>query len=158
MKNENNFEFFQFRTLFGITQSVQIVIIAVLFATMTLGHYFSVLATGKIDGYAPGVSFLFVPIYEELIFRGLMLRFFEKHYGIVRAVIFVSILFGLWHLKNIFWLQPDAIKSQIFYTTFIFSPITCWITWKTRSLWFAVILHYLNNFPLQSWIDHFQIR
>ncbi|MBK9324362.1 MAG: hypothetical protein IPM97_15665 [Bdellovibrionaceae bacterium] len=34
-----------------------------------------------------------------------------------------------------------------------FSPITCWITLKTRSLWFAVMIHYLNNFPLDAWVN-----
>ena len=155
-ETKNDFEFFQFRTLFGVTRAMQIAIITILYSMMTLGYYFSVQTKGKMDGYAPGVALLFVPIYEELIFRGVILRFFEKHYGAIRGIIFVSVLFGLWHLKNIFWLPPDALRDQLLYTALIFSPITCWVTLKTRSVWFAVMLHYLNNFPLQPWIDHFR--
>ena len=120
---------------------------------MTIGYYFQVKATGKMDGYAPGVTLLFVPLYEELIFRGLLLKFFEKHYGMVKGIVFVSALFGLWHLKNIFWLEPSALQSQIVFTALIFSPITCWVTLKTRSVWPAVVIHYLNNFPIQAWIE-----
>ncbi len=156
MKNEeqNNFEFFKFRTFSGINQSAQIVFITLLYVLMTVGYYFQVKVTGKMDGYSPGVSLLFVPLYEELIFRGLMLRFFEKYYGMVRGIIFVSILFGLWHLKNIFWLEANALSEQIVYTALFFSPVTCWITLKTRSVWPAVMIHYLNNFPYQAWIEN----
>jgi membrane protease YdiL (CAAX protease family) len=150
------FEFFQFKKIFGIGQGIQIIAIACLFLLMTFGYYFSVQATGKMDGYSPGVSLLFVPIYEELIFRGLLLRFFEKHYGIICAIVFASVLFGLWHVKNIFWLQPDALTQQVLYTALFFSPITCWITYKTRSVWPAVMIHYLNNFPLDAWLNHFK--
>ena len=54
------------------------------------------------DGYAPSTSLLFVPIYEELLFRGVVLKYFESSYGWGRAILFTSALFGLWHLKNIF--------------------------------------------------------
>ncbi len=149
----NNFEFFQFRKFFGIGQGLQICFVSFLFLLMTLGYFLQVKQTGKMDGYTPGVSLLFVPLYEELIFRGILLKFFEKSYGAIKALVFVSILFGLWHLKNIFWLEQDALVSQIVYTSLFFSPITCWITLKTRSLWFAVMIHYLNNFPLDAWVN-----
>ncbi len=131
------------------------VLVTTLYATMTVGYYFMVQQTGKMDGYSPSVSMLFVPIYEELIFRGVLLKFFEKHYQKIRAVLVVSILFGLWHLKNIFWLDLSSLIQQIGYTSLIFSPITCWVTLKTRSVWPAVIIHYVNNFPIDAWVQQF---
>lgn len=151
--NSNIFEFFQFRKFLGVGQGTQIVFVSFLFLMMTLGYFLQVKQTGKMDGFAPSVSLLFVPIYEELIFRGVLLKFFEKSYGTINAVVFVSLLFGLWHVKNVFWLEGDALFSQIAYTTLFFSPITCWITIQTRSLWFAVMIHYLNNFPFDAWVD-----
>ncbi|MBK9324363.1 MAG: CPBP family intramembrane metalloprotease [Bdellovibrionaceae bacterium] len=114
----NSFEFFQFRKFFGVGQGMQICFASLLFLLMTLGYFLQVKQTGKVDGYTPGVSLLFVPLYEELIFRGILLKFFEKSYGAIKALVFVSILFGLWHLKNIFWLGQDALISQIVYTSF----------------------------------------
>ena len=147
------FEFFQLRKVLKISAEMQIAAIVFLYITMTIGHWFSVQKTGAMDGYPPSVSILFVPIYEELVFRGILLKFFEKNYGVIKALVVVSVLFGLWHIKNIFWLDLSQLFRQIAYTTFIFSPFACWITLKTRSVWPAVILHYINNFPLESWIQ-----
>ena len=47
--------------------------------------------------------------------------------------------------------KKDLLSNQILYTALIFSPITAWITIKTRTVWPAVILHYLNNFPYEAW-------
>jgi len=148
------FEFFQFRKISLFSPGIQITLVTLLYVMTTLGYYFSVQLTGKIDGYSPSVSLLFVPIYEEIIFRGLGLKFFEHHYGKMRAVLFSSVLFGLWHLKNIFWLTPDHLQSQILYTSLFFSPITCLITLKVRSIWPAVVIHYLNNFPIEQWFNY----
>lgn len=155
LKSFNNvFEFFQFQKIYFLSPGFQISFISLLYVITTLGYNFAVQSTGKMDGYSPGVSLLFVPIYEELIFRGVGLKYFEDHYGKIRAIIFTSILFGLWHLKNIFWLSPEQLQSQIIYTALVFSPITCLVTLKFRSLWPAVILHFLNNFPVEEWLRY----
>lgn len=148
----NVFEYFNLQSIFGIGGFAQVIIISALFILTIIGYFFQFKVTGSMDGYPPSVSILFVPIYEELIFRGLLLKYFENLYGSIRAVLLVSFLFGLWHLKNIFWLDTNALSSQILYTMLIFSPIACWITMKTRSLWPMVILHYINNFPADSWV------
>ncbi len=150
----NEFEFFQFKSFFGFGKKSQIISISLLYALTTLGCYFDFKARGTMYGYAPSTSLLFVPIYEELIFRGFLLNFFERNYGFLRSIIAVSILFGLWHLKNIYWLNGQALTQQMLYTALIFSPITCWITLKTRSLWPAVIIHYINNFPFEPWLAY----
>jgi membrane protease YdiL (CAAX protease family) len=110
--NHDVFEFFQFRKIALLSPGAQITLISVLYVTMTLGYYFSVQSTGKMDGYSPNVSLLFVPIYEELIFRGLGLKCFENRYGTVRAIIFTSILFGLWHLKIYFGLLRTIFNHK----------------------------------------------
>jgi membrane protease YdiL (CAAX protease family) len=141
----DHFEFFGFRNLYGISSGWQITIITALYIAMIASGYLQIQKTGKMFGYNPGVTLLFVPIYEELLFRGIMLRFFERNYGAVKATIAVSLLFGLWHLKNIFWLDATQLAIQMVYTAILFSPLVCWLTIKTRSAWPAVMVHYLNN-------------
>jgi hypothetical protein len=154
MDKHEYFEFFQLKSTFRFTPFTQISLIVILYVLTTLGCYFEAGTTGKMYGYPIGVSMLFVPIYEELIFRGILLKVFETRYGVLRAILLSSILFGLWHLKNIFWLDSSALIRQIAFTTLIFAPITAWLTIKTRTLWPAVIIHYLNNFPLEPWLNY----
>lgn len=152
--NNSNFQFLEFRLVCGLGRTPQIFVIASLFTLMTFGYYFEVQTTGRMAGYSPGVSLLFVPIYEEIIFRGVFLKYFEKFYNWKIAILMVSLLFGLWHLKNIFWLDAYVLSKQIAYTALIFSPIMCLITIKTRTVWPAVALHFLNNFPYKAWLSH----
>lgn len=156
MQDGGPFEFFQFKTFFRVTPLAQIAVIAALYLLTTVGCYFEAGSTGKMYGYPVGVSMLFVPIYEELIFRGVLLKFFESLYGKLGAIALASVLFGLWHLKNIFWLDLQALGNQIAFTALVFGPIMAWITLRTRTLWPAVVLHYLNNFPIEPWLNHFK--
>ena len=48
-------------------------------------------------------------------------------------------------IKNIFFVDTIELLKQIFYTGFIFGPIMCLITYKTKTIWIASVLHYLNN-------------
>ena len=154
--SKNIFEFFQFKNIFLMPPLGQIALITILYILTTIGCYFDYKMNGTMYGYPIGTSMLFVPIYEELIFRGIILKFFEKNYGKIFAIIITSILFGLWHLKNIFWIDTQSLTEQIAFATFIFGPLTAWLVIKYRTLWPAVILHYLNNFPIEAWIKHFQ--
>lgn len=149
MSYSETFEFFNFKRIGPFTREVQIALVLLLYILTVAGYWFQVQKTGTMDGYAPGVSLLFVPIYEELLFRGIFLRFFERTYKALASLVITSLLFGLWHLKNVFWLSPLDLTKQVLYTALVFSPITCWITLKTRSLWPCVILHYLNNLPFK---------
>jgi len=95
--------------------------------------------------YPWSLRIFFVPIYEEIIFRGLIL-YFITHYSTAHfAVIISSLLFGLWHLKN-YRLQPKwASAYQIFYAGFIIGPILAMITIITGTLYMAILIHSLNN-------------
>ena len=95
--------------------------------------------------YPWSLRIFFVPIYEEIIFRGLIL-YFITHYSTAHfAVIISSLLFGLWHLKN-YRLQPKWVSAyQIFYAGFIIGPILAMITIITGTLYMAILIHSLNN-------------
>ena len=125
---------------------VQIGIIAILFVLITLQQYSEVKKTGKMSlVYPVSVSILLAPLYEEIIFRGFVLSGFMNIYSSVMAVILTSFLFGLWHLKNIFWEGRMGVVKQMAYAGFIVGPILAVITLWSGTIWIAVILHYLNN-------------
>lgn len=141
------FELLTFRRLWIFSPTTQMAIIAFLYATTTLLFVRTFRLTGKMLGNAPDVWILFVPITEEILFRGFILGALEIAYGRVWAVIGSSALFGLWHLKNAFWMTNARLAHQIAYTTLLFGPVTGILALRTRSVWPGVILHYLNNLP-----------
>ena len=129
-----------------LTPLLQLVIICVLFIITTIVQYKNYKQTGKMWTYYPLNTWsFFAPIYEEIIFRGLIFVGLMSLYSLVVSIIISSILFGLWHLKNIFWLPKKELIYQMLYTGIIFGPIMVCVTIYTDSIWLAVILHYLNN-------------
>lgn len=148
---DSPFEYFCLRKIVKIPPIGWLILVAAAYIATILAWYHDFKSTGKMGGHAPNVWMIFVPIYEELIFRGLLLKYFE-HYGKFFGILITSLLFGLWHLKNIYWIDLHSLMDQILYTAFIFSPVTCFVTQKTKSVWPAVILHYLNNFPFRLFL------
>lgn len=93
----------------------------------------------------PAFNTLFAPVYEELIFRGWMLGRLERRFGPRRAIVLSSLLFGLVHVRNVYWREVDAVLGNVLYTGVLLGPLLAWVTLRTRSLWPAVVLHYANN-------------
>ena len=143
MNKDSNF--LHLRKAYGLSPLVQIVLISTLFSIMTLAGFIQYKQSGQMFGYPLAISLLFVPIYEEVIFRGLILGELIKLYSIKKAIFISCILFSLWHLKNIFWLTPQQLLSQILFAGLIFAPITSYIAINKKTIWIGVILHYLNN-------------
>lgn len=80
-----------------------------------------------------------VPICEESLFRGLLLRGLNHTYGAVRALLVSSILFGLSHLR-----LPTAILPAIVAGLFLGL-----IALRTGSIWPSIALHAaVNAVPL----------
>jgi len=145
--------FFQWRRVGWLTPGVQAMIIVVLYLATVAWCYGEYRTKGTFFGYPPSVSILFVPIYEEMIFRGFLTEYLHHRMSSTSTIVLVSLLFGLWHLKNIFFLPLSKVLYQIAYVTLIFSPVVTYMTLKLRTIWPAVIVHYLNNLlaPI-SWI------
>ncbi len=74
------------------------------------------------------------PIAEEVFFRGFVLTGLLKRFGVRRALLFSSVLFGLFHL------DPAAIVP-----TFALGLILGWVYLKTGSVWPAMFAHGLHN-------------
>ncbi|MGG2093034.1 type II CAAX endopeptidase family protein [Bacillus sp. S13(2024)] len=74
---------------------------------------------------------IFAPIMEEVIFRGFFLNRMTYKWGVKRAIIVSSLIFGFGHI--------DVIGA------FLFGVVMCLLYIKTKSLWTNIIVHALNN-------------
>jgi len=74
------------------------------------------------------------PILEEMLFRGIILEGFLKNYSPQKAIIWSSIIFGIFHLNP--WQAVNAFLIALFIG---------WIYWKTNSLIPGILLHFANN-------------
>ncbi len=116
-------------------------LVGVGFALLVIGLS---LATGEgelqplFDWNAVGVN-LFSNLWEEIIFRGMLLQVIRKHLGVRTAMVWTSVLFGLAHGIN-----PKGF----------FIALTCW-TWawavlKSRSLWAGWITHQVSDMLIDN--------
>lgn len=82
-----------------------------------------------------GGAAVVAPIAEEMIFRGFFQGQLEAGYGdATRAVVYSSMLFMVLHF-NPWW------ALQIY----LLGMVLGYLTWRTGSIWPAVVLHALNN-------------
>lgn len=80
-----------------------------------------------------GYSILFAPIFEELIFRGMMFTKLQK-YGNRFSILVVSLVFALFH-GNL----PQSIP------TFFLSIGLCIMTLRSKSIYPAILTHIIGN-------------
>ncbi len=83
-------------------------------------------------------------IVEEIFFRGILLGYLEKKYGLVSAVIISSLLFGVPHLLNI---DVFSISLIIRVTVFItlYGIIMSMIVYYTDNIWNSISIHIFWN-------------
>ena len=75
------------------------------------------------------------PLGEELLFRGFLQQFLEKHWkDVTRAILITALLFATIHM-NPFW----------FVQIYILGIMLGFLSWKTGSVLAALILHGMNN-------------
>lgn len=74
------------------------------------------------------------PLYEELIFRGLLFPYLVKRTGLAGAVVAVSLLFALMHFH-----LPSFVPL------FLLSCALCLAYWRTGSLWVSIGIHTIFN-------------
>jgi membrane protease YdiL (CAAX protease family) len=90
------------------------------------------------DDSAPWKGILAVvvvaPIVEEIIFRGMILRGFLKHYSVRKSIFLSALLFGIVHMNP--WQ---------FVTAFVAGIILGWWYVKTESIITTIFGHALNN-------------
>jgi len=73
-------------------------------------------------------------ICEEVFFRGFIQRQAERSLGALGGILFSGIIFGLYHLR-----LTQAVPLSLL------GIFMAWLTWQTRSLWPAILVHLINN-------------
>ncbi len=137
---------FDFKTLWVVPAWSQASVVVGLFVATVLCTYAEYRDEGTTFGF-PGAGFnvLVAPIYEELIFRGWILGRLARSHSSVTAVGVSSLLFGVLHIRNIYWLDTATLVRLMLFTGLVLGPILGYVTLRCRSVWPAVILHYANN-------------
>ena len=91
---------------------------------------------------------------EEGIFRGLFIKLLETRYSFIKAVIFSSALFGIWHIATPVrsLLDGEISADGAMMSAFMLILITgitgakfCFLTKITGSLWMPMADHFFNN-------------
>lgn len=86
------------------------------------------------------VRALYVGIVEELIFRGYIFSAFEIKFDKYKAIIFSSIVFGLFHLINLTHNPVMTVLLQVIYTT-MFGIGFSILRVRTKSLLMPILIH-----------------
>lgn len=84
---------------------------------------------------------------EEFFFRGFILLASVKLFGKIGGILFVSLLFGLFHLQGS---GLTAIGLSMVMTTFTMSLLFIAVIYYTKSIWTAVTLHITGNLLIHS--------
>ncbi len=82
-------------------------------------------------------------ICEEMLFRGFLLKSFNVQKSPVIAILATSLLFGVFHMNVLQFITGLCLGSVLGF-----------ITYKSKSIYPAMILHFLNNFAAVM-ISHF---
>ncbi len=131
------------RQIWILSPLAQIAIMCILYVATGLTQLPLYKKTGKLFyNYPPNSFIIFSPIYEEVIFRGVLLTTFIPLYGTLWAIVLQSVLFGLWHLRSLLFMPPKRVAVQVLYTGIILGPIFALVTIWTGTIWMAVILHF----------------
>lgn len=81
------------------------------------------------------IAIAFAPaVCEEIMFRGCILGLVKKRFGNLKSILFVGVIFGLFHL-SVFRILPTCVLGII---------LTA-ITVYTGSIYPAMIIHFINN-------------
>ena len=95
-------------------------------ATPMPGGSYGLLISILAIGAAPGIC-------EEIMFRGVILRGFER-YGIYKGILITAFLFGLMHLD-----------FQKLLGTFLLGALIGFVVYRTNSIFAGMIAHFTNN-------------
>jgi len=106
--------------------------------TMVLPHRVDQLALGILT-----VAIL-APLTEEVYFRGIVLGWMRRHWGMAWAVALSSLVFGVMHLK---WLTPGGTGGMVATAELVaMGVLLALVAVRTGSLWTSIITHAVNNF------------
>jgi len=88
-----------------------------------------------VDAFLVFLSFVLIgPIHEELLFRGVMYPYLKKHYSVRTSMIYVTVVFTLFHF------HPGLFPSS-----FALGLALVWVNHKWGNMGYNIILHMIIN-------------
>jgi membrane protease YdiL (CAAX protease family) len=106
---------------------------------------------------SPSLLLSLPSIFEEVVFRGVVLNVFLSKYSERNSIIFSSLGFGLMHLLGLATNDPVWILGQTVWA-FIIGLFYGYVFVKTRSLLPPMIIHYLGNVFISTFAGYIQTR
>jgi len=85
---------------------------------------------------------ILAPIYEEILFRGVLFTGLRKKLPLITTGIIVSVIFGAAHLE---WGGDSPLNWAAAIDTAVFSMVLVYLRETSKSLWPAIFLHGLKN-------------
>ena len=139
-------DLFEFKPALGLPPAVWFTGVVASFVAAVLLTHAEYRESGTVYGFG-GAAFnvLFSPIYEELIFRGWILRRLARRQSAAIAIAISALLFGLLHLRLIYFLETDALIRTMAWNGLVYGPALGYLSLRLRTLWPGVILHYAIN-------------
>lgn len=122
----------------GVTETQWKIIAAVLIINLL----YTVVSSPIKSVYQHIIAVIAAPLAEELMFRGFLLHYITG--SDLERIGWTSLLFGLYHLKNVQVLTVRATVYQVFYATILGFPLG-FLALKTDSLFLPILLHSVNN-------------
>lgn len=98
------------------------------------------------EGLLEARRFLLSNAGEELIFRGYLLIVLARRFGLHVALLFVGILFGLFHLPGLTGITALKMFLSTAACSYLFAAAFLW----TGTIWAAVGLHFSANVMLHT--------
>jgi membrane protease YdiL (CAAX protease family) len=114
--------------------------------------------SGDLPPGSPSLLVSFPSIFEEAVFRGIVLTVFLNQYSERKAIIFTSLGFGLIHLLNLtsgrelVWVMGQVVWA------FTLGLFYGYVFVRTRSLLPPMIVHYLGNVFIGSLTGYMQSK
>ena len=88
---------------------------------------------------------IFAPVFEELMFRGVLFVGLMRRMGGLTAALVSTTLFALMHTQYAPWEM---------FSVGVFGLVCCWLTWRTGSIKSGIVLHMIYN-GLITWGVYF---
>lgn len=97
-------------------------------------------------------------IFEEVVWRGVILAVFLRVYDQRKAILFSALCFGLWHILSVFSGQQLIGMIAMVVWAAILGLFYGYVTLKSDSVLPAIIVHYLGNLLVSAINAYIQSR
>jgi len=87
-----------------------------------------------------------VSLWEEVLFRGIIYGAnLTLTHNTVVAIISSSLLFGLFHLRNLWWADRRRVTVNCLYTGLVAGPIFALVRLWSGDIYLCILVHFLHN-------------